>query len=302
MPPPLKPGDKIGIVALARKVNLADILPAIAIIKLWGLEVVLGKTLNAEYHIFAGTDAERAADLQAMLDSPDIKAIISARGGYGTTRILDLLDFAGFNLYPKWLVGFSDITALLCHAQRLGAECIHGIMPALFCRPGSENAVETLRQALMGENMTYPVIPTHPLNQAGTATGPLTGGNVSLLASIIGTPSDLDYAGKILFLEEVEEYLYSLDRMLVQLKRSRKLAQLAGVIVGHMTNMQDNPVPFGQNAYEIIAAHTRPYGYPVCFGFPTGHEPANLALICGRTARLQVTASGATLTYTNGVL
>ena len=297
MPPALVPGDKIAIVALARKINLEDIQAAIATFQAWGLEVVLGKTLSSQYHIFAGTDEERAADLQAMLDHPEIKAVISARGGYGSARLLELVDFSQFALHPKWVIGFSDITALLSHIQRMGIACIHGIMPTLFAKPGSEAAKETLRQALFGEPVLYPVLPPHPLNRAGSGQGALTGGNVSLLGSVIGTPSEVDFTGKILFVEEVEEYLYSLDRMLVHLKRSGKLRHLAGLLVGHLTGMQDNPEPFGKTAAEIVWEHTREYTYPVAFGFPTGHEEENLALVCGREARLEVTAAGASLRY-----
>jgi muramoyltetrapeptide carboxypeptidase len=232
-----------------------------------------------------------------MLDNPEVKAVISARGGYGSARILDLVDFSQFVLHPKWVVGFSDITAVLAHIQKMGIACIHGIMPTLFGRPGSELAQQTLRQALFGEPVTYPVLPPHPLNRVGSGRGAITGGNVSLLTSIIGTPSEVDFTGKILFLEEVEEYLYSLDRMLVHLKRSGKLKALAGLLVGHMTDLQDNPEPFGKNAYEIIRDHTGEYGYPIAFGFPTGHEVENLALVCGGEARLEVTDSGASLQY-----
>jgi muramoyltetrapeptide carboxypeptidase len=297
MLPPLLPGDKIAIVALARKINLDDIQAAIATFEAWGLEVVLGKTLTTGYHIFAGTDEERAADLQAMLDNPEIKAIISARGGYGSARIIDLVNFSQFSRHPKWVIGFSDITVVLAHIQRLGLSCIHGIMPTLFARPGSEPAKETLRQALFGEQVIYPLLSPHPYNQAGRARGPVTGGNLSLLTSIIGTPSEVDFTGTILFLEEIEEYLYSLDRMMVHLKRSGKLKNLAGLIVGHMTGLQDNPEPFGKSAYEIIHEHTQAYGYPIAFGFPTGHEVENLALVCGREALLEVSAAGASLQY-----
>jgi len=295
---PLKAGNKIAIVALARKVNLIDIQWAIQTFDNWGLQVVLGETITATYNIFAGTDAERAADLQTMLDNPEIKAVISARGGYGTTRMLDLVDFSRFKENPKWVIGFSDITALLCHIQTLEIESIHAIMPALFSKIGTEDAIESLRRVLFGEPVFYPLIAPHPLNRNGLGTGQLVGGNVSLLVTIIGTSSDVDYTGKILFIEEVEEYLYSLDRMLVQLKRAGKLALLTGLVVGHMTDMQDNPVPFGRTAYEIIADHTQAYAFPICYGFPTGHEPHNLALVCGREVQLSVTAAGAILAYT----
>lgn len=299
MLPSLHPGDKIAIVALARKINPVDIQLAIATFQSWGLEVILGKSITAAHHIFAGTDAERAADLQLMLDDPQIKAVISARGGYGSARILELLDFSQFALHPKWIVGFSDITAVLAHIQKMGIPCIHGTMPALFGKPGSDLAKETLRQALFGEAITYPMLAAHPLNRPGIGRGPITGGNVSLLTSIIGTPSEVDFTGQILFLEEIDEYLYSLDRLMVHLKRSGKLKELAGLVVGHMTDMKDNPEPFGQNAYEIVREHTRAYSYPVAFGFPVGHEAVNLALVCGREAQLEVSPSGATLAYTH---
>ena len=231
-----------------------------------------------------------------MLDDTEVKAIISARGGYGTTRLLDQLDFTGFKKSPKWIIGFSDITALHCHLLGLGFESIHGIMPSLFSRPGSDEALESLRRVLFGGYISYQA-PAHAFNCAGTAEGILMGGNISLLNTIIGTASDVDYTGKILFLEEIDEYLYNLDRMLVQLKRSGKLARLAGLVVGHMTDMRDNAIPFGKTAVEIIQEHTADYTYPVAYNFPTGHEPHNLALICGRNARLQVTGQGSFLEY-----
>ncbi|MDQ4139948.1 MAG: LD-carboxypeptidase [Bacteroidota bacterium] len=295
-PPPLRAGDKIAICALARKIALAEIQPAIQILTSWGLEVIIGKSIAGDYHQFAGNDELRVSDLQTMLDNPEIKAIISARGGYGTTRLLDQIDFTLFAQSPKWIVGFSDITALLCHLTGLGFACIHGIMPSLFGRAGSDVAIESLRRVLFSEPITYEA-PGHTFNRPGEAAGRLIGGNISLLNTIIGTPSDVDYTGKILFVEEIDEYLYNLDRMLVQLKRCGKLANLAGLIVGHMTDMRDNPIPFGKTAYEIIQEHTANYTYPVCFDFPTGHETHNLALICGKQAYLKVTANGSSLDY-----
>lgn len=298
-PPALQPGDKIAICAIARKITMDELQPAIRTFRQWGLEVVIGKSVEAAFHQFAGPDALRAADLQAMLDDPEIKAIISARGGYGTTRILDQLDFQKFKQAPKWVIGFSDITALLCHLQGLGFESVHSTMPSLFAQPGSEAAIESLRKVLFGEPLSYPV-PNHPFNRTGQAEGALIGGNISLLNTIIGTASDVDCTGKILFLEEIDEYLYHIDRLLVQLKRAGKLAHLAGLIVGYMTGMRDNAVPFGETAYEIIRAHTAGYQYPIAFGFPSGHEPHNLALVCGRKARLQVNDTGSILEYISG--
>jgi muramoyltetrapeptide carboxypeptidase len=295
-PPRLQPGDKMAICALARKITLVEIQPAVDILTSWGLEVVIGESLAGDFHQFAGNDELRLRDLQTMLDNPKIKAIISARGGYGTTRLLDQLNFKKFEKSPKWIIGFSDITALLCHLLSLGYAGIHSIMPSLFSRAGSEAAIESLRKVLFGEPINYQ-IPAHAFNRNGEAQGQLFGGNISLLNTIIGTSSDVDYTGKILFVEEIDEYLYNLDRMLVQLKRSGKLARLAGLIVGHMTDMRDNPVSFGKTAYEIIQEHTAAYSYPVCFDFPTGHEPHNLALVCGAHVQLQVTETGCLLEY-----
>ncbi len=295
-PPALKPGDKIAICAIARKITLTEIEKAVTTFKSWGLEVVIGRSIEADYNQFAGPDELRTADLQTMLDDPEVKAIISARGGYGTTRLLDQLDFTGFKKSPKWIIGFSDITALNCHLLGLGFESIHGIMPSLFARPGSDEALESLRRILFHEYISYQA-PAHAFNRAGLARGILMGGNISLLNTINGTASDVDYTGKILFIEEIDEYLYNLDRMLVQLKRSGKLAYLAGLVVGHMTDMRDNAIPFGKTAVEIIQEHTAGYTYPVAYTFPTGHEPHNLALVCGRKARLQVNEQGSFLEY-----
>ncbi|KAA5547552.1 S66 peptidase family protein [Adhaeribacter rhizoryzae] len=292
----LQAGDKVAIVALARKVDFADLEPGINILESWGLQVVLGKTLYESFHQFAGPDEIRLADFQTMLDDPEIKAIFSARGGYGTTRLLDQINFTNFRQQPKWLIGFSDITALHSHIHNFGIESIHGTMPALFAKTGAEEAVESLRKILFGENITYQS-PAHDLNILGQAEGPLGGGNLSLLVTCIGTTSDIDTSGKILFLEDLDEYLYHIDRMMVQLDRAGKLKNLAGLIVGSMSDMKDNAVPFGKNAYEIISEHAGKYGYPVCFDFPTGHEPKNLALVCGRKSILKVTDAGTSLEY-----
>src|SRR6478735_6643317 len=287
----LQPGDKIAIISTARKVSFAEMEPAIAILNSWGLEVILGQTIGAEHHQFAGSDDLRRTDLQHMLNNPEIKAVLCARGGYGTARLLDDLDFSQFRQNPKWLIGFSDVTALHAHLYTLGFESLHAIMPILFAREGSENAIESLRRILFGEPISYSVEP-HAFNRLGTGEGGLVGGNLSILHTIIGTRSDFDYSGKILFLEDLDEYLYHVDRMLVHLDRCGKLKNLAGLIIGQMSDMKDNLIPFGQTAYEIIREHTARYQYPVCFGFPVGHEPQNLALICGRKARLEVTNMG----------
>lgn len=280
----------------ARKVSREELAPAIQILESWGLRVVLGESVAAAHHQFGGDDALRARDFQHQLDNPAIRAILVARGGYGTPRIIDLIDFSGFAQDPKWVAGFSDITTLNCHLLRLGHESIHGVMPFIFAQPGGADALESLRRALFGEAISYTVEP-HELNRPGTAEGELAGGNLSLLQTLSGTPSDVSTAGRILFLEDIEEYLYSVDRMLVHLDRSGKLRDLAGLIVGHFTNPQDNAIPFGQSCYEIIDQYARKYQFPVAYGFPVGHEPANLALICGRRARLVVGADATQLHY-----
>ena len=296
MIPALRPGDSIGIVATARKITFPEIELAIRTFEEWGLKVVLGNTIGASYNYFAGDDALRLRDLQQMLDNPDIKAVICARGGYGTTRIIDQVDFTQFQRHPKWLVGFSDVTALHSHIHTLGIESVHAIMPLLFPKEGSADAIETLRKVLFGEELTYTVAP-HALNRTGSGQGQLTGGNLSMLGTLTGTRSDSSTAGKILFLEDLDEYLYHIDRMMVHLDRSGKLEQLSGLIVGDMSDMKDPALPFGKTAYEIILEHTGKYNYPVCYGFPVGHEPLNLALVCGRKAKLEVSEQGTVLRY-----
>ncbi|WP_034256764.1 S66 peptidase family protein [Adhaeribacter aquaticus] len=298
---PLKPGDTIAICALARKVSISELEPAISIFKEWGLKVVLGASLSLEFHQFAGTDEERLADFQNLLDNPEVKAIISARGGYGTTRILDRIDFFTFKLNPKWLIGFSDITALLCQVHNFSIESIHATMPALFAKPGAEPAIQSLRKILFGHYDPYTCL-AHKLNRLGKAKGTLVGGNLSILITCLGTSSEIDTAGKVLFLEDLDEYLYHIDRMMVQLDRAGKLKDLAGLVVGYMSDMKDNTIPFGKSAYEIIAEHAGKYNYPIAFGFPTGHEPENLALICGREVFLSVDSTGTTLEYTSPLI
>ena len=295
--PALQKGDTVGIVCLARKVSLEDVALGVQLLESWGLNVLLGQTIGAQDHYFGGTDALRTQDFQEMLDNHEVKAIFSARGGYGTTRILDALDFSLLKKHPKWIVGFSDITSLHCHLHALGLGSIHGTMPLLMGHPDTQEADETLRQALFGEPLDYSV-PAHARNLEGTAVGKVVGGNLILLNNIIGTASDIDYAGKILFLEDVGEYFYNVDRILVHLKRLGRLQQLAGLVVGQFSDMQDTAVPFGRDVTEMILEHCSDFGYPICFDFPVGHVPRNLALLVGREATLDVTAAGTSLTFT----
>jgi muramoyltetrapeptide carboxypeptidase len=289
----LKKGDKIGIVAPARKISMEELNYSIDVFKSWGLEVVLGKNLFGQDNQFSGTDEQRAADLQDMLDDNSIKAIISARGGYGTLRIIDRLNFSGFVKHPKWIIGYSDITILHSHIrQNFGIETLHTTMPINFSK--NAEAVETMRKALFGEKLIYNISP-HPLNRLGTAEAKLSGGNLSLIYALAGSKSDIDTSGKILFLEDLDEYLYHVDRMMLNLKRSGKLENLAGLVIGGMTNMKDNLVPFGKTAEEIIFDAVKEYNYPVCFNFPAGHVERNLAMVMGRKVKLSVTVIGATL-------
>ncbi|HEX8531766.1 MAG TPA: LD-carboxypeptidase [Cytophagales bacterium] len=292
-PAPLQSGQKVTVLAPAGLISREAVAAGLEGLREWGLDVETGEHLFARSGQFAGTDAQRLADLQRALDDPETAAIVCARGGYGTTRIVDELDFTAFLRQPKWLVGYSDITTLHLHLHRLGVESLHATMPLLFNRD-TPPSIESLQNLLFGGEMDYSVAP-HPLNRPGEGSGVLVGGNLALLVSNIGTASDVDTQGKVLFLEDINEYLYSIDRMMVQLKRSGKLAGLAGLVVGHFTDSKDNDIPFGKDPHEIVADAVRAYEFPVCYGFPVGHEPENRAMPCGRTVRLTVGPDQVTL-------
>lgn len=284
-PPYLKKGDTIAIVATARK-NIDDNLkPAISWLKNWGIEVVIGSTIGLDNNQLAGTDEQRAADFQAQLDNPNIKAIWCVRGGYGTVRMIDLLDFTKFRQSPKWIVGFSDVTVLHSHLNTMGYQSIHGIMPV--SSKASEEAKETLRKALFGEHLEY-TVPCENMNRLGTAKGELVGGNLSILYSLFGSPSAIDCSDKILFIEDLDEYLYHIDRMMMNLKRNGCLESLKGIIVGGMTKMNDNEIPWGKNALEIIDDVTKNYNIPIIYNFPAGHMADNRALIFGKQVSMEV--------------
>lgn len=296
-PPALRPGDVVAIVAPARKITAAEIAPAVRILETWGLTVQLGETIGAEDHQFAGSDALRCADLQRALDDPTIRAVLCARGGYGASRLLDGLDLRGFRANPKWVAGFSDPTALLAHLWRhTRTASLHATMPVLMGRPDHETADDSLRRLLFGESRSYSA-PAHQLNRPGTARGPLLGGNLTVLHTLLNTASDADWNGAILFLEDLDEYLYHVDRMMGHLTRAGKLANLAGLVVGHFSLMRDNTVPFGHSAYAIIRHHVEAYDFPIGFNFPAGHEPLNTAFIHGAAAELTVDDAGLALIY-----
>jgi len=288
-PPYLKKGDKVAIVATARKIHPEELSQAIRLFESWGLKVVTGKNIHKVFHQFAGTDDERMADMQEAIDNTGIRAIFFARGGYGSIRIIDKLDFSGIAKNPKWIAGFSDITILHSHIQTCcGIETLHCTMPySIYNNPDSLEPVASMRKTLFGEEISYS-FPGDLLSRKGQAEGILCGGNLSILYSLIGSPSDLDTHGKILFIEDIDEYLYHIDRMMISLKRSGKLTGLAGLLVGDMTDMKDNEVKFGMDAYSIIADAVKDYNYPVWFGFPAGHSALNNALILGRKVSMQV--------------
>src|ERR1700744_5503591 len=285
-PPYLKKGDKIAITCPAKKLP-APMTDAVELLTSWGLEVVLGETVDASYHQFAGDDDLRAADMQRFVDDDSIKAIIAARGGYGTIRMIDKVDFSRFGTNPKWLVGFSDITILHAHLHNnYNVQTIHGQMPVNI-PDASAKSLESLRMALFGEDINYKPH-KHELNRAGEAEGVLIGGNLSLLIAVSGSVSDMDYTGKILFIEDVGEYLYAIDRMVRSLDRAGKLKNLAGLIVGGFSEVKDNDIPFGHTVQQIIMDVVKDYSYPVCFDFPAGHVPDNRSLILGRKVKMTV--------------
>ena len=286
-PPALKPGDTIALVSTARKVDVSFIEYAERTLASWGFKTRRGDNLFKVHHQFAGSDAARRADLRAALENPDIKAVICARGGYGTARIIDDIDFSVLDRNPKWVAGYSDVTALHSHIyNKAGLQSIHGTMPVNFA-DNTPESLESLRLLLTGNFLSY-TAPSHRLNRTGKAEGVMLGGNLSVLYSMAASASELNTAGAVLFLEDLDEYLYHIDRMMLALKRADKLAKLAGLVVGGMTDMRDNAMPFGKTAEEIIAEHTAAYAYPVCFSFPAGHITGNRAWLHGKKVRLTV--------------
>ncbi|RYZ87582.1 MAG: LD-carboxypeptidase [Proteobacteria bacterium] len=295
-PPNLKPGDTVGIIATARKIDAATLNPAVALLKSWGLHVVLGRTIGKDEDQLAGPDWLRATDLQQMMDDPSIKLIWSAKGGYGTVRIVDRLDFTKFKKRPKWIAGFSDCTVLHSHLQTLGFQTIHGFM-ALSAKSASAEAISSFKTALFGGSRGYELARS-PLDRNGKAEGILTGGNLSVLYSLIGSESEVDMKGKILFIEDLDEYLYHIDRMMMNLRRNGYFKDIKGLVIGGMTSMNDNDVPWGHTAEEIIRDIVKDYDFPVLFNFPAGHIRDNRSLIMGENVTLEVTEKQATLKST----
>jgi muramoyltetrapeptide carboxypeptidase len=295
IPANLQKGDTIAIVATARK-NIDDNLkPAIDLLKSWGLEVVVGKSIGLDNNQLAGTDAQRAADFQAQLDNPNIKAIWCVRGGYGTVRIIDLIDFTKFKENPKWIVGFSDVTVIHSYVNQLNIASLHAIMPVTVVK-ATPNAIENLRKSLFGESLKYQLV-SNTENRLGNAKGEIVGGNLSILYGLMGSNAQIDCKGKILFLEDLDEYLYHIDRMMMSLKRCGCFDNLNGLIVGSMTKMKDNDIPWGKNANQIIADITKEYSFPILYNFPAGHIHDNNALIFGKQVSLELNAKTSKLTF-----
>jgi muramoyltetrapeptide carboxypeptidase len=297
LPPYLRPGDTIAIICPAGYMPPERAQTCIDTLQRWGYRVRIGRTLGGDSNnYFSGSDGERLADLQQMLDNPDVKAILCGRGGYGLTRIIDRIDFAHFRAKPKWIIGYSDITLLHAHIEsNFGIATLHAPMAAAFNDGGAEGPdVQSLRMALEGKDLSYSCDP-HPFNRPGQVSAPVTGGNLALLAHIAGTASAAPTAGKILFIEDVGEYLYNIDRMFRQLQRGGRLDRLAGLMVGSFTDRKDTVRPFGATAEEIIRDVIRDYDYPVCFGFPVGHGDRNVALRTGVPHRLSVNEESVSL-------
>ncbi len=300
-PPPLRPGDRIGIVTPAGRISGGALENAVDHFRSWGLEVTVSPGAYSVCNQFGGTDMQRTAGLQDMLDDETVRAVICSRGGYGCVRIIDKLDFGNFLRNPKWIVGYSDITVLHSHVNRVcGVETLHGPMAAELSpekkSPVSQRSMELLRESLFGTMPAY-YMKNHPLSRMGRASGVLAGGNLSVLYSILGSASAPDTGGSILFIEEVGEYLYHLDRIMMAMKRSGLLGNIGGLVVGGLTGMKDNDAPFGKTAEEIIAEAVEDYDFPVMFGFPAGHQPENHPLIMGREVTLSVEDKTGSITF-----
>jgi muramoyltetrapeptide carboxypeptidase len=286
-PPYLQKNDTVAIICMAGKTSVESIKPAIEILKKWGLSVVVGESVGAVDGVFGGSDSLRKNDFQKQLNDPKIKAIFSARGGYGSTRFLDDINWRKFKKNPKWVVGFSDITAVVSQINNIGIEAIHGPMPKMFANVGAEKSLEYLRKTLFGNEITYKA-KINANNKLGKATAEIVGGNLCILAHTIGSKSEINTDGKILFLEDISEYYYNIDRMLLQLKRAGKLKKLAGLIIGHFTDCKDGDNPYDQTVEQIVTHQTQEFDFPIAFGFDIGHENSNWTIVCGRKAELVV--------------
>lgn len=298
IPPPLKKGSCIRLISPSGIVDKSRIEASAAILEKWGFDVIFGHSVFFRNGIFAGSDEERLSDLQKALDDPKTAAIICTRGGYGMSRMIDRVDFTGFKKHPKWILGFSDITVLHAAVNKQCNVCsLHGPVLNSFTTFGEDDAtLSYVLNCLKGELPEY-LLPAHPLNREGKSTGIFSGGNLSLLYNLRGTPNDINPKGKILFIEDIEEYHYHLDRMMMNLKSGGVLKQIAGLVCGGFTEMKDSDTPFGKNAEEIILEAVAEYDYPVLFGFPAGHIKPNYPLVMGCQATIYSDGDSAGLQF-----
>ena len=290
-PPYLKIGDTIAIIGTAGIIkDQAAVLKAKQLAESWGLKVQMGKNIFNQENHFAGTDAERLRDLQEALDNKNIKAIWCGRGGYGTVRIIDKVDFTKFKKNPKWIIGFSDITVLHSHIHNLGFETLHAVLGVSigFNEEKNKPSIDSFKSALFGEPLNY-TVKKSIYSKVGSVKGPLVGGNLAILQSLLGSKSSIDTTGKILFFEEVGEYLYEIDRMVYALKRAGYFENCKGLILGGMSKVRKNTTPWGQSVEQLILDATKEYNFPILFDFPAGHDIDNRALILGREIDLYVT-------------
>ncbi|MEJ8756847.1 LD-carboxypeptidase [Pontibacter sp. H259] len=300
-PPYLKAGDKIGVLSTSNFTEQTYIDELVAILTSWKLQPVLGKTIGARKGSFAGSDKLRLTDLQQMVDNDDIKAVLETMGGYGIVRVIDKVNFNKFKYNPKWLVGYSDTTFLHCHVQgMLSIATIHGTMAADLEDGYKKDSWESLRKALFGEPLKYSVKP-HSLNRTGNAEATIIGGNISILCNAKGTMSDVNSNGKILFMEETGENKYRLDSYLTSLKHAGKFKYVKGLLVGNLTEIEEDDPPFGKTPEEIVFDAVKEFDFPVCFGFPAGHGSLNKALVFGSPVHMKVTPQGTTITFANEV-
>src|SRR3954464_8918765 len=293
IPEYLKHGDTIAVICPSGYMPYENMETCLQVLEQWGFRVKKGKTLGSHFNYFSGTDEERLSELQQTLDDIEVKAIFCARGGYGLSRIIDKIDFTAFLKNPKWIIGYSDITILHSHIfNNYNIASLHSPMAAAFNDGGNETKyVQSLLEAITGKYLEYHSKP-YKFNKQGIATGKLVGGNLCLLAHLIGSLSSLDTKGKILFIEDIGEYIYNIDRLMLQLQRAGKLFDLAGLIVGSFTDMKDTVIPFGASVYDIIYDIVKDYNYPVCFNFPVGHTQENVALKHGIIHSFEVAENG----------
>ena len=290
-PQSLQPGDTIGMVCPAGAIPVEKVQKCVETLTEWGYQVRLGKTVGGKYFTYAGTDEERAADLQEMLDDTRVKAVLCGRGGYGLSRIIDQLDFTAFKQSPKWVIGFSDITVLHASLQQQGYMSIHGPMAAAFNKgPEGEPYINAMKDVLEGKKTSYTAAP-HNYNKTGLVQAPIIGGNLCLITHLIGSLYNLDTNGKILFIEDIGEFHYNLDRMVLQMKKAGLFKNLAGLVVGGFSDMRDDASDIGAGAFEIIQSHIKEYQYPVCYDFPISHTIANYPIKEGAMYQLEVSAN-----------